>query len=296
MAIKAIPGVNLPNRSDLPVMHSFCEKYSAPGHPLAFVHFLDSFSPWVLVCGIVVLYPVLVQAQTGSVKDGPFQVLWRWIPLLITSGFASNVVISFWTMALGTIAGVFLGIAQISHIRPVRILAKLLTQTFRNSPWLVVLFIVMLSIPDQLRVFGHVISFPDWVKSVLALSLPIMANLSEVVRGAIQSLPTSQWEAAEALAFTRHQILWRVILPQCIKRMMPPWMNWYAILTMATPLVSLLGVRDMIAIARFALTAENSRPELLFPFYGFCLVTFFAYCYPIARLTIRLEKRFAVMT
>jgi polar amino acid transport system permease protein len=154
----------------------------------------------------------------------------------------------------------------------------------------------MLSIPDRLSLFGRIIAFPDWAKSVLAFSLPIMANVSEIVRGAVQSLPTSQWEAAEALAFTRRQILWRIILPQCVKRMIPPWMNWYAILTMATPLVSLLGVRDMISTTRFALTAENSRPELLFPFYGFCLLTFFVYCYPIARLTIRLEKRFAVLS
>lgn len=296
MAINAIPGVNMPSRSDLAVMHSFSEKYSAPDQPLAFVRFLSAAAPWMLLCGTVALYPVLVQAQPGAMKEGPFQVLWRWIPLLITSGFALNVVISFWTMALGTIAGVFLGIAQISQNRPIRILANIVTQTFRNSPWLVVLFVVVLSIPTQLSIFGRAVAFPDWAKSVLAFSLPIMANVSEIVRGAVQSLPTSQWEAAEALAFTRRQTLWRIILPQCVKRMIPPWMNWYAILTMATPLVSLLGVRDMIATTRFALTAENSRPELLFPFYGFCLVTFFVYCYPIARLTLRLEKRFAVIS
>ncbi len=76
--------------------------------------------------------------------------------------------------------------------------------------------------------------------------------------------------------------------------MIPPWMNWYAILTMATPLVSLLGVGEMVTTTRLAMAAENDRPDLLSPFFGFCLVTFFVYCYPIARWTIRLEKRFAV--
>jgi len=123
-----------------------------------------------------------------------------------------------------------------------------------------------------------------------------VANVSEIVRGAIQSVPTAQWEASESLAFSRSQTLWRIILPQCVKQMIPPWMNWYAILTMATPLVSLLGVNEMVTYARLALAAENDNPDLLFPFFGFCLVTFFVYCYPIARLTIRLEKKFAVKT
>jgi polar amino acid transport system permease protein len=71
-------------------------------------------------------------------------------------------------------------------------------------------------------------------------------------------------------------------------------MNWYAILTMATPLVSLLGVEEIVTLSRQAMEAENNHPELLMPFFGFCLVIFFLYCYPIARWTMRLERRFAV--
>ena len=129
---------------------------------------------------------------------------------------------------------------------------------------------------------------------MFGLSLPIMANIAEIVRGAINSVPTAQWEASEALAFTRRQTLWRIILPQVIKRMIPPWMNWYAILTMATPLCSILGVQEIVNLSRQAIEAENNHPELLVPFYSFILLIFFAYCYPIARWTIRLERRFMV--
>lgn len=76
--------------------------------------------------------------------------------------------------------------------------------------------------------------------------------------------------------------------------MIPPWMNWYAIMTMATPLVSLLGLTEIITLTRQAMEAEGNHPSLLVPFYGFALIIFFAYCYPIARLTTSLEKRFAV--
>jgi ABC-type amino acid transport system permease subunit len=143
-------------------------------------------------------------------------------------------------------------------------------------------------------IFGYIISIPDWMKAVFGLSLPIMANISEIVRGAVQSVPTAQWEASESLAFSRQQTLWRIILPQCFKRMIPPWMNWYAILTMATPLCSLLGVEEIITLSRQAMEAENNHPELLVPFYSFALALFFFYCYPIARVTIALERRYAV--
>jgi polar amino acid transport system permease protein len=135
---------------------------------------------------------------------------------------------------------------------------------------------------------------PAWTKEAFALSLPIMANIAEIVRGAVASVPTAQWEASEALAFSRTQTLWKIILPQCFKRMIPPWMNWYAILTMATPLCSLLGVEELITLSRQAMESADNHPELLVPFYGFALLIFFAYCYPIARFTIRLERKFAV--
>ena len=187
-----------------------------------------------------------------------------------------------------------LGLWQVSPSRPVRRFAWLTTQIFRNSPWLVLLFIVMLTFPFRIEAGSLVIPVPDWIKAVFGLSLPIMANVSEIVRGAVQSVPTGQWEAAESLAFSRRRTLWRIVLPQCFKRMIPPWMNWYAILTMATPLVSLLGVEEIVTLSRQAMEAENNHPELLIPFYGFALAIFFAYCYPIARWTISLERRFAV--
>ena len=198
------------------------------------------------------------------------------------------------SMLFGTVAGAALGLGQISQFVVVRSISWFITQLFRNSPWLVILFIVLLALPFEFVVFDTIVRIPDWFKAVFGLSLPIMANISEIVRGAVLSVPTAQWEAAESLAFSRQQTVWRVILPQCFKRMIPPWMNWYAILTMATPLCSLLGVEEIITLSRQAMEAENNHPELLVPFYSFALGLFFLYCYPIARLTIRLERKYAV--
>lgn len=233
------------------------------------------------------------QAATAPGLIGPFEALVKWIPFLL-KGFGLNLLISFFAMVIGTVAGAALGLMQISLLAPVRGGSWIVTQFFRNSPWLVLLFAIMLLFPFELDFGFVVIPVPDWMKAVVGFSLPIMANISEVVRGAVRSLPTGQWESAESLAFTRRQTLWMIILPQCVKRMIPPWINWYCILAMATPLCSIMGVEEAVSYTAQALNAEGDRPELIWPFYLFLLLIFFAYTYPIARWSIWLEKRFAV--
>ena len=248
---------------------------------------------------LVVAGEAWAQLRAAGPKPGILATLWKWAPLLVLGpprefgGFALNIAVSFLAMAIGTIGGLVLGLGLISIHAPIRRLSWLVTQFFRNSPWLVLLFFVMLLMPFQIRIGGMSIPLPAWLKATFGLSLPIMANVAEIVRGAVSSIPTGQWESAESLAFSRLQTLWRIILPQCVKRMIPPWMNWYAILTMSTPLISIVGVNDAMTLAQDALAAEQ-RSELLMPIYGMLLLFFFVYCYPIARWTIRLERRYAV--
>ena len=280
-------------QTDLPVLKPF---YVPPPAHASASHWLANLPPYtgVLLFLPLLIWPFASHAAGEFTMFNAFEALFKWIPFLFTSGFLFNVLISLFSMLFGTLAGAVLGLGQISKISPIRRASWFLTQLFRNSPWLVILFIVLLALPFEFVIFGVIIAVPDWMKAVFGLSLPIMANISEIVRGAVLSVPTAQWEAAESLAFSRQQILWRIILPQCFKRMIPPWMNWYAILTMATPLCSLLGVEEIITLSRQAMEAENNHPELLVPFYSFALGMFFLYCYPIARLTIRLERKYAV--
>ena len=288
----ALPGVNARASTDLPVMKPL--RLTAAG-PTA-TQWLAGLPLWtpILLMTPLVLWPFYAQAAGKFTVVTAFATLVKWIPFLFKSGFLFNILISMFAMLFGTLAGAALGLGQISKVSIIRRSAWFVTQLFRNSPWLVILFIVLLALPFEIVIFGYIISIPDWMKAVFGLSLPIMANISEIVRGAVQSVPTAQWEAAESLAFSRQQTLWRIILPQCFKRMIPPWMNWYAILTMATPLCSLLGVEEIITLSRQAMEAENNHPELLVPFYSFALALFFFYCYPIARVTIALERRYAV--
>ena len=251
-------------------------------------------TPWPLLALFVALLAIgggFALAQSGAIpKATAIEVLIRWAPLLLW-GFLFNILISIAAMAVGTIAGVPVGIGQISQVKPVRWIARGLTQLFRNSPWLVLLFLCVLMIPFEIRIGGWRIPFPDWAKAVLGFALPVMANTSEIVRGAIVSVATGQWEGASALGLSRRRTLYLVILPQCLKRMLPPWMNLYSLITMSTVTASVVGVSEMVTLTGQVHAAEGSRPELLGPLYAFVLVCFFLYSYPIGRWTVALERR-----
>ena len=248
----------------------------------------------ILAVGFALSVSVAEAAAAASGAPSVLATLWKWTPL-IAEGFALNLIMSFLAMGLGTIVGGLLGIGQLSPIGFVRRISWLITQFSRNAPWLVLLFYCMYLLPFQLNIFGLVIPFPAWIKATLGLTLALVGNISEIVRGGILSIPRAQWEAAESLAFSRRQILFKIILPQCARRMLPPWMNWYSMLIMATPLTSVVGVHDALGYASAAIAAEG-RHELLAPMYLYIMAWFFIYSYPITQLTLRLERRIAVQT
>ncbi|MEH3148653.1 MAG: ABC transporter permease subunit [Methylobacterium frigidaeris] len=243
------------------------------------------------VCGVMLASTAW--AQAGSAAASPLEVIVKWAPLLL-SGFAFNILISMLAMLLGTVAGLGLGLGMLSENGLLARASWAVTQFFRNAPWLVLLFFVMFLVPFQVTALGRTIPLPDWIKATVGFALPVMANVAEVVRGAVRSVPATQWEAAEALSFDRRRTMWLIILPQCIKRMLPPWMNIYALVAMATVLASIVGVSEMLTLTAQVHAAEGGRPELFAPLYGFALLCFFLYCYPINLWTAHLERRFRI--
>ncbi len=291
-----VRGRQAQSKTDLPVLLAFRGKNNKDG---LFVHhdgrlFVDlKLRHGVMIFAVFALWCGAAEAAKVGGFAWATESLFNWAPFIL-KGFSLNILISVFAMLIGTIAGAALGLMQVSLMAPVRSGSWLFTQFFRNSPWLVLLFCVMLLFPFEIDLGFVIIPIPDWIKAVIGFSLPVMANISEVVRGAVISLPSGQWESAESLAFSRRQTMWMIILPQCIKRMIPPWINWYCILTMATPLCSIMGVEESVTHTVQAMNALGDRPELLGPFYFFLLFIHFVFTYPIARYSITLEKKFAV--
>lgn len=220
-----------------------------------------------------------------------FLALVEWSPALAV-GFWQNILISLLAIGMGSLLGLLVGALGSSPMWIARLPARIWVQVFRNAPWLVLIYFTTYVFPFEIHVGRAYFAFPDWLKVTVGLALPASANVAEIFRGAIASIPSTQWEAARSLAFTRGQIFRSIILPQCFKRMLPPWMNLYAVITMGTALASLVGVHDLIDTAQIASNTVN-RTGFTVLIYFSVLALFFAYCYPVSRLTQRLERRYA---
>ncbi|WP_353233724.1 amino acid ABC transporter permease [Diaphorobacter ruginosibacter] len=244
-------------------------------------------NPW-LIAGAVALAIAWFWNATGT-APAAFAYLWKWLPALLR-GLWVNIEISVLAVALGTVAGLVLGALSLSPAHAVRAVVRGHVQVFRNAPVLVLIYFTTYVFPFELKLVSWTFPFPDWIKVVLGLALPTSAIVAEIFRGAIQSIPSAQWEAAQSLALRRREIYRLIVLPQCVRRMLPPWMNLYASITMSTSLASLVGVHDVVDTAQIA-SNTVARTDFTILVYFTLLALFFAYCYPIARATRALERR-----
>ncbi|WP_343315322.1 amino acid ABC transporter permease [Brucella sp. BE17] len=216
--------------------------------------------------------------------------IFDWMPFVLR-GFGLNILMSILAVSIGTFFGTFLGLGQLSPAMFIGGPSRLATQLFRNAPWLVLLFYCIFLMPYQINIGGGTIQLPSWLRATIGFSFPVAANFSEIVRGSINSVPRGQWEAAEALGYSRRATLFRIILPQCITRMIPPWMNLYALLLTATPLSMIVGVEEALGRTQAAVQAQSDS-RVLIPMYLALLTMFFLYTWPINRLSLVLERRF----
>jgi polar amino acid transport system permease protein len=218
-------------------------------------------------------------------------LLWQWAPALL-QGFALNILMGITAMLVATVLGLLLGSLQVSNQPRLRRSAGLLSRWLRNLPWLVVMFYVAYLLPYEVQWAGRWWQLPDWLKVALGLALPAVGYVSEIVRGAIATVPNGQWQAAQALGMGQVQTLRHVIIPQSLTSMLAPWMNLYCTVTMATSLANLLGVEELMTTVQSHL-ATQLRSDLLLPAYGVVCAAFFAYIYPLSRWATRLQRRYA---
>jgi polar amino acid transport system permease protein len=137
------------------------------------------------------------------------------------------------------VAAVLAALARLYASAPWRWLATVYVELFRGTSALVQLFWLFFVLPH----FG--VTLEPMSVAIAALGLNVGAYGAEVVRGAISSVSKGQWEAATALNLTRAQALRRIVLPQALVAMIPPWGNLFIELLKATSLVSLITLSDL---------------------------------------------------
>lgn len=191
------------------------------------------------------------------------------------------------SIALGLILGVLLCMPRGKWTNPARWLLTSYLQLFRGLPVLVTLFIVFFVSPS----IG--LRFSPTLAAIVGLTLWGSANVMEVTRGAVRSIPTAQFEAATALGFGWAPSMRLVVLPQAQRRMIPPVVNLTVDLIQATTLASLIGVVEVLQRSRqsvefLQLSLGDGHAA---PIFAGVLVFFFVVCFPLTLLAAHVERR-----
>ena len=169
--------------------------------------------------------------------------------------------------------GILLGVLMTSRNPVIKAVLRLYLEFVRIMPQMVLLFLVY---------FGTTRAFVLWGT----------AEMSDLVRGALISIPKHQYESAEALGMSRAQTYWYIIIPQTVRRLIPLSINLITRMIKTTSLVLMIGVVEVIKVAQQIIEANRTAsPNAAFGIYLTVFVLYFFVCWPISLLASYLEKK-----
>ncbi len=202
-------------------------------------------------------------------------------PLL--RGMQTTIEITLLGAVLALIVAIIAGIARSSKNPLIGGITGFYVEVFRGTSALIQMFWIFFVLPNP----PFNITLTAFQAGVITLGLNVGAYGAEVVRGAIQAIPRSQIEAGVALNFTRRQRMLRIILPQAMVRILPPFGNLLIELLKATALVSLITLSDLTFQALTLRQAVGRTTEL----FGLLLILYFLIAYPLTLGVRWLENR-----
>lgn len=209
------------------------------------------------------------------------------VALYLGKGFLLTLQISVLSILLATPLGIVVGALATSTSKWLVAVGRIYVELLRGVPSLMTLLFVFFALP------GLGIETGPITASVLGLGFWSSANIAEAMRGALGSIPSEQAVSARALGMTTFQTLIWVVLPQALRRFLPPYVGQLTFLIQASTLTSVVGVTELLGssrqmIERLAYSTGDSHAILL---YGMVLGGFFAVCYPLTLLSEYLERR-----
>ena len=206
--------------------------------------------------------------------------------LAILSGVQSTILLSLIAFAGGGVVGLAIALMRTSERAWLRRCAGFYIDFFQGTPLLMQLFLVFYGLP----VLGYKVN--PWVAVTIGFTLHASAFLGEVWRGSIQAVPRGQSEAAYALGLSYVSRMRNVVLPQAMRISVAPTVGFMVQLIKGTSLAAIIGFVELSRAAQIIASATY-KPLLA---YGCAAIVYFLLCFPLSRLSMRLEKRFAVKT
>ena len=230
------------------------------------------FSAW----RISFLGAILLLISLPLFSPDPYRRIISFLPDGILRTFQVTVL----SIVFATIVGLLAGLGRITRIVILNRIATVYIEVIRGIPLLVQLFYIYYAL-------GKIIQVPDIIAAIIAMAVCYGAYLGEIFRAGIQSIPKGQMEAALALGLTRIQALWKVVLPQTVRVVLPPIGNEFIALLKDSSLVSILAVSDLLRRGReFA-----SRTFTYFETYTVVALVYLVLTLFFSRLVALMEER-----
>jgi len=167
----------------------------------------------------------------------------REILLFVPDGIATTFQVTVLSIIFSLVVGLFAGLGRLSRIKVINRIATIYVEVVRGIPLLVQLFYIYYAL-------GKVVQLPRLTSAIIAMTFCYGAYMGEIFRAGIQSVPQGQMEAALALGMSRTQAIWKVIIPQTFRIILPPVGNEFIALLKDSSLVSILAVSDLLRRGR----------------------------------------------
>ena len=233
----------------------------------------------------------------------------RWVANVLLQGVITTIRVSLYASVLALILGTVLGIARCARNLAVRMLARTYVEFLRNIPPVVVIFIFYFFLSEQLVTalnieswaraiarqednavweffFGDMRRFSSMISGVIVLALFESAFVAEIVRAGIQSIARGQHEAAQSIGMSRLQQMRFIILPQAMKRVVPPLANQFISLIKDSSIISLISVQELT----FKTVELVASTRAIFEAWLTTAAFYFLICFTLSMVFRRLER------
>ena len=209
--------------------------------------------------------------------------------LRLLQGLWVSVEISLISVVISIVLGLAMGVLMTSRNKLLKAVLRLYLETVRIMPQMVLLFIVYFG---STRVFGLNISAE--ISAIIVFVFWGTAEMGDLVRGSIKSIPKIQYDSAYALGMNKLQVHFHIIFPQTIRRLLPLSINLVTRMIKTTSLVMMIGIVEVLKVAQQIIEANRrSSPNAAFGVFAVVFIMYFIVCWPISRLATTLEKRWA---
>lgn len=186
------------------------------------------------------------------------------------------------SIVLGVIFGLIVCFARLSKLQLLSASARVYLELFRCMPLLVLVLWFYYALPMLIGM-----SMENTTAALMALSLYVSAFYAEIFRGGIKAVDAGQHEAGAAIAMSHVQIMWRIILPQAAKKMLPAFINQSVIQVKNTSLASVISVAELSYMGA-VVNGDTYRP---LESYTLVAVLYFMLLFPLTQVADRLEKK-----